>query len=88
MAYKIEIRVDQAQHDQVENLKNRGGIFSWRELFNQAINILAWAINRVSEGYTIVAVREENGEMAVREIQLESLEHIAGKRTRDMRGGH
>lgn len=88
MAHKIEIRVDQSQHDQVENLKNRGGITSWRDLFNQALNILAWAIERVYEGYSIMAVKEENGEMVVREIKLESLEHVAEHRTGDMRGVH
>jgi hypothetical protein len=88
MLHKIEIRVDQTHHDKLEKLKNSGGISGWRELCNQALDILAWAIERVSEGYTIMAVKDENGEMSVREIKLESLEHVAENRTKDMRGGH
>jgi hypothetical protein len=88
MSHKIEIRVEQEHHDQVEKLMNMGGISSWRELFNQALNLLSWAIERVSEGYTIMAVKDDNGEMSVREIKLDSLEHVSANRTKDMRGVH
>lgn len=72
---RIQLDVD-AEHAQLlDELKKASGSKTYKELFNNAMTLLRWAISQRKEGRIIASVNES--EKTYNELRMPALERIA-----------
>jgi hypothetical protein len=71
---RIQLDLDKPGVHLVESLKERTGSKTHKELFNNALTLLQWAVRQRSEGRIVASMdeREEN----YRELQMPALEYV------------
>jgi len=72
MRLQMEITEQQSAH--LENLIQNTGLSTKKDLFNNALTLLSWAIDEVRNGNTIAAVNEE--QKLYRELNMPVLSHV------------
>lgn len=72
---RIQLDLDEKSMKLLDNLKTAIGVKTHKELFNNAITLLDWAVRQRSNGYVIAALDDEN--KTFRELQMPALEHVA-----------
>ncbi len=70
---RVQIDIDDASRLMIDELKLHTGLSQWRDLFNEAITLLNWAVRQVTQGRTVASLDEQ--EKNYRELQMHSLEH-------------
>lgn len=70
---RLQVELDQAAVERLEWLKEKTGSQTLRELFNNAMTLLNWAVKQRMSGLAIAAVDEARQEF--RELQMPALEH-------------
>lgn len=72
---RFQVEVRKSYLKVLRALQDAGGVSSNKELFNNAIALLQWAVTQKQKGYSIAAVTEEG--MVKRELVLPFLEEAA-----------
>ncbi len=72
---RIQVEFDKCGLAQIEELKEKTGISTYKELFNNALTILAWAVEQRESGRMVASIDEEQNQF--RELQMPTLEHAA-----------
>ena len=72
---RLQLDIDKVGEELLERLKRATGTKTHKELFNNALTLLDWAIKQRTLGRTIASVDEQNREF--RELQMPALEHAA-----------
>jgi hypothetical protein len=72
---RIQLDLDEKGLQLLDNLKSVMGVKTHKELFNNAVTLLDWAVRQRSNGYAIAALDEQN--KTFRELQMPALEHVA-----------
>ena len=57
---RIQFDLPEEQAEGLEILKDLGGVKTTKDLFNNALTLLEWAINEKKAGRIIVAIDEKN----------------------------
>jgi len=70
---QFDVTVERAE--EVKSLIKRTGADSNRDLFNNALTLLEWAVDEVSKGNTIASIDDENHRY--RELQMPILNNAA-----------
>lgn len=70
---KFQIEFSEAQIENLDKLQAVGGLSTRKELINNALSLLQWAVKEVSEGRIIASVDEKGGRY--KEITLPVLDH-------------
>jgi hypothetical protein len=73
MRLQIEVTEEQDRHIQV--LLEEAGLTTKKDLFNNALTLLSWAIEEVGTGNTIASVNED--QQRYRELHMPILNHVA-----------
>jgi hypothetical protein len=73
MRLQIEVTEDQDRH--IQSLMEQTGLATKKDLFNNALTLLSWAIEEVANGNTIASVNEEENRYRV--LQMPILTHVA-----------
>ena len=76
---RIQLDLDEEGMNLVERLKTATGSKTYKELFNNALTLLDWAIRQRHEERKIGSFDEQNKNY--RELQMPALEHAATKKT-------
>jgi len=58
---RLNFELDEAQMAEINALKKKTGANSMKELFNNALTILDWAVEEVAQGKEIVATSPDDG---------------------------
>jgi hypothetical protein len=74
---RIQFEADAEKMAEIEALMAGCGIETRKELFNNALTLLKWAIEHTRQGHTIAAIDEKN--QVYRELQMPILDHISTK---------
>ena len=77
---RLQIEVESSQLEELEGLAEIGGARTKRELFNNALTLLKWAVAQKQRGLLIVAENPFTG--ASRELQMPFLENVAASARR------
>ncbi len=72
---RIQLDLDEKNMRLLEDLKKATGLRTHKDLFNNAITLLDWAIRQRSTGCIIAALDESN--KTFRELQMPALEFAA-----------
>lgn len=72
---RIQLVVTDAQHAMIEALREQIGATTIKEVFNNALTLLNWAVRQRAEGSAICAINEEKN--VHKELQLPALESLA-----------
>jgi hypothetical protein len=72
---RIQLDLDDAGVEVVEGLKEATGSKTHKELFNNAITLLDWAVKQRQDGRIIASLDESNENY--RELQMPALENAA-----------
>lgn len=72
---KIQFEVEDSVVSQFEQLKTRTGSSDYKELFNNALALLAWAVRQRLEGRSIASIDVIAKEYTT--LQMPSLEYAA-----------
>ena len=75
---KIQLDLDEKGAKTVERLKEQTGVKTHKDLFNNAITLLDWAINQRQKGRIVASLDEEQENY--RELQMPVLEYAASHR--------
>lgn len=76
--FQFEVKEDRA--DEIRSLMEDTGIESNRDLFNNALTLLEWAVDEVKAGNTIASINEAN--QVYRELQMPILRSAAARAAR------
>jgi hypothetical protein len=76
---RLQIDTAPAQDQLMEDLMQRAGLGSKKELFNNALTLFAWALDEVAKGRKIASVHEAEGHY--RELQMPALMNAAREPT-------
>lgn len=57
---RLNFELDESQMDEINALKRKTGANSMKELFNNALTILDWAVKEVAQGKEIVATSPDD----------------------------
>jgi hypothetical protein len=69
---RIQLVVTDAQQTMIETLREQTGVKTVKEVFNNALTLLNWAVRQRQEGSAICAVNEEKN--VYKELQLPVLD--------------
>jgi hypothetical protein len=72
---RLNIDVTESRKRSLEELQARTGASSMKELINNALSLLQWAVDEVANGHEIAAVNED--EPAYRVLVTPLLQHVA-----------
>jgi hypothetical protein len=72
---RVQLDFDEQGAQLLETLKQKTGSRTQRELFNNALTLLDWAIKQREQGYSIASVDETN--QVFKELQMPALEYAA-----------
>ncbi len=72
---KIQLDFDEQGARTIERLKEQTGVKTHKDLFNNAITLLEWAVNQRQKGRIITSTDE--AEENFRELQMPVLEYAA-----------
>jgi hypothetical protein len=72
---RIQVEFDENGVSMIESLKNRTGISTYKDLFNNALALLNWAVRQRESGRAVCSADESKKEY--REIQMPALEYAA-----------
>ena len=76
---RIQLEVDQTGKSLIQGLMESIGAGTYKELFNNCLTLLAWAVRQRVEGRTIASVDADNKNY--RELQMPALENAASQRS-------
>ena len=65
---RLQIDVTDEHLRELEALMERAGVSTKKDLFNNAVTLLAWALDEVRKGHTIASINES--EQKYRELQM------------------
>lgn len=68
----------------IDRLKHSTGVKTHKDLFNNAVTLLAWAVRQVERGRIVASVNEKTEDY--RELQMPALEHAASLSRREEEG--
>ena len=71
---RIQLEFPKEKIEQLDKLKTEVGIRTWKELINNALTLLVWAVREIRAGRVIASVDENRG--SYKEILLPALEHL------------
>ncbi|MFL6310534.1 MAG: hypothetical protein ACJ71W_00380 [Terriglobales bacterium] len=72
---RVQLDFDEQGAQLLETLKQKTASRTQRELFNNALTLLDWAIKQREQGYSIASVDETN--QVFKELQMPALEYAA-----------
>ena len=72
---RVQIEFDDKAMSQIEDLKLATGLKTYKDLFNNSIALLAWAVLQRRQGRIVASINEEKEEF--KELQMPALEHAA-----------
>ena len=72
---RVQIAMDEVGVGRLAWIKRQTGCSTLKEVFNNAITLLLWAVRQRMAGLTIAAIDEEKDEF--RELQMPALDHAA-----------
>jgi hypothetical protein len=72
---RIQVYFDDHGLELIEDLKKRTGITTYKDLFNNALALLSWAVDQKEGGRSVASI-DQNG-MPHRELQMPVLEYAA-----------
>lgn len=72
--YKLQVELNQNQLDALNELQDAGGLRTKKELLDNALTLLKWAVRQKREGNLIVSMNAATG--GIRELQLPYLEAV------------
>ena len=72
---RLQVEIDQEQMNELERLLQVGGLRTKKELLNNALTLLKWAVKEKGRGCAIVSVNEQEG--TYKELEMPFLEHVA-----------
>jgi hypothetical protein len=72
---RIQLDVDASGVERLDDLKEKTGARTHKELFNNAITLLDWAVKQRQEGRIVASLDETN--MKYKELQMPALEAAA-----------
>ena len=78
---RIQVEFDDDGVSLIECLKEKTGISTYKDLFNNALALLNWAVQQRESGRLIFSADESKKEY--REMQMPALEHAARNRQRE-----
>lgn len=70
-----EVELDRARAEELARLQMASGCRTKKELFNNALTLFKWAIEKRTGGFRIQSVNEQTGE--VKELDMPVLEYAA-----------
>jgi hypothetical protein len=70
--YKLQVELNQKQLEALNELQDAGGLRTKKELLDNALTLLKWAVRQKREGNLIVSMNAATG--GIRELQLPYLE--------------
>jgi hypothetical protein len=70
---RIQLLVSDAQQAMIENLRQQIGAATIKEVFNNALTLLNWAVRQRQEGLAICAINDERD--VYKELQLPALDY-------------
>jgi hypothetical protein len=73
MRLQIDVTEDQERH--IQRLMEETGLSTKKDLFNNALTLLSWAVEEVGSGNTVASVNEE--QQRYRELQMPALTNVA-----------
>ena len=74
---RIQLDLDEAGLELVEELKEMTGTRTYKDLFNNAITLLDWAVKQRSEGRLITSINGRGGD--TRELVMPTLYRRGGR---------
>jgi hypothetical protein len=72
---RLQIDVSDEQDRHIQKLMAETGLSTKKDLFNNALTLLSWAIEEVANGNTIASVNEE--QQRYRELHMPALTTVA-----------
>jgi len=78
---RIQVEFDENGASMIESLKNKTGVSTYKDLFNNALALLNWAVQQRESGRAIFSADEAKKEY--REMQMPALEYAAQNRRRE-----
>lgn len=72
---RIQLDLDEPGVERLNELREKTGIRTYKELFNNAITLLDWAVRQRQEGRIVASLDETN--MNYKELQMPALEAAA-----------
>ena len=72
---RLQVEIDQAHMEEIEELLRLGGLKTKRELLNNALTLLKWAVREKAKGNSICSA-SPNG-LIQKELELPFLETVA-----------
>jgi hypothetical protein len=72
---RFQFEIDQDHMNELESLMKLGGLKTKKELLNNALTLLKWAVKQTGRGSTIAAIDERDG--SYKELSMPLLDAIA-----------
>src|SRR5262249_47031472 len=72
---RFQIEIKREELDELERLRVLGGLSSKKELLNNALTLLKWAVRQKQQGYSIASV--DDYDHIIRELEMPYLESVA-----------
>lgn len=69
---RIQFELSPEKAEEIDALMRETGVSTKKELFNNALTLLKWAVRETGRGHSIASVDEEHGKY--RELQMPILE--------------
>ncbi len=73
---RVQFEITKEQAKKIEELMKTTGATTKKDLFNDALSMLQWAVKQVSNGRFVGSIDETNNNY--RELNTPALEHAAG----------
>lgn len=80
---RFQVEIMREELEEMERLRELGGLSSKKELLNNALTLLKWAVRQKEQGFSIASVYE-NGEVR-RELEMPYLESVGLKSQRPLK---
>jgi hypothetical protein len=81
---RLQFDLSREKLEEIERLRVEGGFDTKKDLFNNAVTLIKWAIRHASDGHAIAAIDE--GSAKYFELQMPFLAHVASKRLKSHGG--
>jgi hypothetical protein len=78
---QLEMEIDELGARVLNEIKRKTGLHDYKEIFNNSVTLLDWAINQRADGKVVAAVDKVH--QTYKELQMPVLEHA--RRSRKMR---
>lgn len=72
---RFQFEIDQEHMNELESLMKLGGLKTKKELLNNALTLLKWAVKQTGRGSTIAAIDERDG--TYKELSMPFLDALA-----------